>query len=88
MGDHRYLHVCVKGGKLKRMMIGVKSLGIRLRRNREADRSTDGSSGQAMLEYVIVAGMLLATVGIMAVFLYSFKEQGGRVLDLAASEYP
>lgn len=41
-----------------------------------------------MVEYIIVAGMLIATVAILAVFLYTFKEYGGRVLDLVSSEYP
>jgi hypothetical protein len=44
--------------------------------------------GQVMIEYLVIAGMLLATVAILAVLLYVFKEQSGRVLDLAASEYP
>jgi len=44
--------------------------------------------GQAMIEYVIMAVFVITTVTIMAVLLYTFKEQGGRVLDLAASEYP
>jgi len=41
-----------------------------------------------MIEYLVVAAMLMATMTILAVFLYTFKEQSGRVLDLAASEYP
>ncbi|MBL7077042.1 MAG: hypothetical protein ISS31_06195 [Kiritimatiellae bacterium] len=45
-------------------------------------------SGQVMIEYVIVAAMLVAATTILAVFLYSFREFGGRVLDLVASEYP
>jgi len=49
---------------------------------------TDRRSGQAMIEYVIVAAMLMSTIAIMAVFLYSFREFGGRVLNLVASEYP
>jgi hypothetical protein len=44
--------------------------------------------GQAMIEYVVIAGMLLGTVAIMAVFLYTFREYGDRVLSLVASEYP
>lgn len=44
--------------------------------------------GQAMIEYVILASMLVLTASIMAVFLYSFRENGGRILDMAASEYP
>jgi len=45
-------------------------------------------SGQAMVEFVVVAGMLLATVAILMVFLGTFREYGTRVLDLAGSEYP
>jgi Flp pilus assembly pilin Flp len=44
--------------------------------------------GQTMIEYVVLVVFMIATVSIMAVLLYTFKEQGGRVLDLAASEYP
>jgi hypothetical protein len=50
-----------------------------------ADR---GCSGQALVEYVVIAGMLLATVAIMVVFLGTFREYGNRVLDLVGSEYP
>jgi len=52
-------------------------------RNRSKERG-----GQAMIEYVVIAGMMIAAVAILAVFLYTFKEQGGRVLGLVASEYP
>lgn len=41
-----------------------------------------------MLEYVMVVGMLLALVSVMALLLYTFKENGGRVLDLIASDAP
>jgi len=44
--------------------------------------------GQATLEYIVTAGIILAMVGILALFLYTFKEYGGRILDLIASEYP
>jgi hypothetical protein len=44
--------------------------------------------GQAMIEYVIVAGMLVGTLAILAVFLYAFRAHGSRVLELVASEYP
>lgn len=47
-----------------------------------------GRSGQALVEYVVIAGMLLATVAIMIVFLGTFREYGNRVLDLVGSEYP
>jgi len=41
-----------------------------------------------MVEYAITAGMLMIAVVILAVLLYSFKEQGNRVFNLAASDYP
>lgn len=41
-----------------------------------------------MLEYVIVAGILVAVVGMLALFLFTFKEQGGRVIDLISADYP
>jgi len=47
-----------------------------------------GRSGQTMVEYIIVAAMLTIMVSILAVLFYVFKENGGRVLDLAASDYP
>jgi hypothetical protein len=51
-------------------------------------RCTRNKSGQAMVEYAVVLGMLLATLAILAVFLATFSQYGGRVLDLVASEYP
>lgn len=51
-----------------------------LQKNRKA--------GQTMIEYVVIAAMLLSAVTILALFLYTFREYGGRVLDLLASEYP
>ena len=44
--------------------------------------------GQAMLEYVVVSGMIVASVAILALLLYTFKQYGGRILNLVASEYP
>jgi hypothetical protein len=41
-----------------------------------------------MVEYVVVAGMLLAAFAILTVLVYTFREYGTRVLDLVASEYP
>jgi len=58
-----------------------------LRRPLAQGRSV-GRAGQAMIEYAITAGMLVLAVSILAVFLYAFREYGGRVLDLVASEYP
>ena len=41
-----------------------------------------------MIEYMIVTGMLLAAVAIFTVFLYAFRQEAGRVLDLVAYDYP
>ena len=45
-------------------------------------------SGQAMVEYMVAAGMLMAALAILTLFLTTFSEYGTRVLDLMASEYP
>ena len=58
------------------------------RRRERAAGCTAARAGQTMIEYVIVAAMLVGSVAILAVFLYAFREHGGRVLDLVASEYP
>ena len=52
------------------------------------ERRDSARSGQAMVEFVVVAGVMLATVAIMMVFLGTFREYGTRVLDLVGSEYP
>jgi hypothetical protein len=44
--------------------------------------------GQAMIEYTVIVAMLVLSLGIFAVFLYTIKEQGGRALDLVALHYP
>ena len=44
--------------------------------------------GQAMTEYIVIAGLLIASLGILTVFFTTFKEYGGRVLALVSSEYP
>ena len=51
-------------------------------------KSWKRKSGQAMTEYVVVAGTLMASVAVLALLLYVFKEYGGRILNLVASEYP
>ena len=51
-------------------------------------RSAKSKRGQAATEYVVVVGVLIATLAILVVFLGTFREYGGRILQLAASEYP
>ena len=50
--------------------------------------SKNRRSGQAMVEYMVATVMLLTAIAVMALLLYTFKEYGGRILDLVASEYP
>ena len=45
-------------------------------------------SGQAMIEYVVVFVAMLGVVTVLALFLYTVKQQSNRALDLVASEYP
>ncbi|HMP76975.1 MAG TPA: hypothetical protein PKE12_11840 [Kiritimatiellia bacterium] len=44
--------------------------------------------GQAMMEYVLVMGTTVGVLVMMALLLYAFKEYGGRIINLIASEYP
>jgi len=41
-----------------------------------------------MVEYLFTAAILTLAIVVFAVFLYTFREHGGRVLDLVASDYP
>ncbi len=61
---------------------------LRLANMKSTYKGLSQRRGQAMIEYLIIASMLIGASAILAVFLYTFKEQSGRVLDLAASEYP
>lgn len=47
-----------------------------------------GRTGQAMVEYVIVLVAMLGVVALLALFLYTARQQSNRTLDLVASEYP
>ncbi len=44
--------------------------------------------GQAITEFVLVLTSLLLLLVMVSLFLYTFREYGGRVLNLVASEYP
>ena len=44
--------------------------------------------GQAMVEYVIAAGIMLTAIVLLSFLLYALKQNGNRVLDIVASEYP
>lgn len=73
-----YLQRVVKIGMLICMKRLIESIADKRRRR----------SAQAMIEYVVLAGMLTACIAMFAVFLVAFKEHGGRVLDLVAADYP
>ncbi len=45
-------------------------------------------SGQAMIEYVICAAVVVMLTGLLALLLVTIRESGGRAVDLVASEYP
>ncbi len=44
--------------------------------------------GQATTEFVTMMGLLMLVLVMLALLLYTFKEYGGRVMDLVGSEYP
>ena len=44
--------------------------------------------GQATTEYLLVAAVIITMVAVLALLLYTFREQSGRVVDLVASDYP
>lgn len=44
--------------------------------------------GQTMVEYMIITVMLVFSLSVMAVFLFTFREFGSRVLDLVAADFP
>ncbi len=45
-------------------------------------------SGQAAVEYILAAGVLVTCVGVLAVLLYALRQHAGRVLLLIGSDYP
>ncbi len=48
----------------------------------------DARRGQVFIEYLIVTCVLILVVVMMSFLLYALKQNGNRVLDLVASEYP
>ncbi len=54
---------------------------------RESDKR-GSQRGQTTVEYVVVAGLLLASLAILSVFLETFQEYGSRILEMVASDYP
>ncbi len=44
--------------------------------------------GQALVEYLVMTGILLASLAVLALFLVTFKEYGYRILDMVGADYP
>jgi|GEM_PF-921701 len=59
--------------------------GIRMRTSAVG---SERRRGQTMVEYLIVAGVLLGVLVLLSFLLVALKLNGNRVLDLVASEYP
>lgn len=47
-----------------------------------------GKSGQAMIEYALVATAIVVLLSVMAVLLHATKNQADRAATLVSSEYP
>ena len=73
---------------MKRIQIySLPSFGHR--RGEHSPRKVRSSkSGQTMVEFSLIALILVGAVAIMAVLLYTLRLNHTRVLDLVASEYP
>lgn len=63
-------------------------VNARGQRARRGAKSGSRRAGQALTEFVVMAGVLVMVLGMLALFLYTFRAYGGRVLDLVASEFP
>jgi hypothetical protein len=48
----------------------------------------DNKGGQAMVEYLVMTGIFLASLAILALFLVTFREYGYRILEMVGSDYP
>ncbi|NLB68452.1 MAG: hypothetical protein GX804_02030 [Lentisphaerae bacterium] len=48
----------------------------------------DTRAGQVLVEYLIVTCVIILVVVVLSFLLYALRQNGNRVLDLVASEYP
>lgn len=46
------------------------------------------NGGQAIVEYVIVAGIMVAMLSVLTLFMETFREYSARILELVSSDYP
>ncbi len=56
--------------------------------SRKGQRGRGTRAGQAMIEYVIVAAVLLAALSVAGVLIYALRSQSDRTLELVSSDYP
>ena len=67
----------------------MKLAGCRVARELcRSRRATRRRRGQAAVEFLLVAAVLVLTVSVLAVLLFALRENGGRVLDLVAADAP
>ncbi len=55
---------------------------------RDVRQLRDSRRGQALVEFVAMAAMLMLVLVMLGLLLYTFREYGGRVMELVGSEYP
>lgn len=48
----------------------------------------ESERGQTTVEYAVVAGVLVAVLALLTLFLLTFQEYGDRIIDMVASDYP
>lgn len=51
-------------------------------------RFPSGKSGQAMVEYALVAVAVVVLLSVLAVLLHATRNQADRAAELVSSEYP
>jgi len=58
------------------------------RRETRHCRRTRLCAGQTMIEYVIIAAVLIAALSVAGVLIYALRSQSDRTLELVSSDYP
>jgi hypothetical protein len=67
---------------------GGAGLGIIRRGPRSECTGSGPKSGQTMVEYIISVIVLMITIAILSVFLYTLREQNAKAMDFLASGLP
>jgi hypothetical protein len=56
--------------------------------SRKTQRGRNVRAGQTMIEYVIIAAVLIAALSVAGVLIYALRSQSDRTLELVSSDYP